>query len=213
MLKERYRKANDQIPLNEELLGTLLETAEKTCNEKKHYGFGLGTVAAAAIIGIGIFSYSYLKGDLLSDPVAEGSEPKTKLAQESQAEPSPTVMPETEFQTEEALQQPVIIVATEETVTEKTELFDERNEDIANIPATASAVMPRAIPSEEQPEETDPSISQETEEPEVIDEQNPPTDESGDQTEGSEPENDEEGEQTVQESPTPTSETVLTELE
>ncbi len=201
MWKERYRKANDEIPLNEELLGTLLKTAEKTEIEKKHYGFGFGAVAAAAIIGIGIFSYSHLNHNagLPSGPVADSSEPKAKLVQESTVEPSATVIPETEQQTVVIPQQPAVIVAPEEAVTETTEKTGKENEDIANIPAMASALTPRTIPSDEQSEELPVPEFDENEEVDVADETTPSVEEE----KGEEPEIEAE-EESVEESPTPT---------
>ena len=204
MWKERYRKANEEIPLNEELLGALLETAEKTHNDKRHYVFRLGTVAAAAMIGIGIFSYSYFReeGEALSDPMAQVTQPKAKIVEEIQTEPSSAGALETEPQ--KAIPQPVIIVATEESVVEIPEPSDEENEDLANLPATASALMPRTIPTGEQPEETELPIAEET--PSPVDEEDITDIES---------ENDEETEQPDQESstPPPTPEIELSESE
>ncbi len=213
MWKERYRKANDEIPLNEELLGALLETAEKTQNDKRYYVFRFGTVAAAAMIGISIFSYSYFskEGENLSEPIAQVAQPKAKLVEEVQTEPSLNEAPETESQT--AIPQPVIIVATEESVVEISEPSNEENEDLANLPATASAVLPRMISSEEQPEETELPISEEIAESDVEEETTPPVDE--DAITDTETETEDETVQTDQESPTPTPtpETELTESE
>ena len=202
MWKERYRKANEEIPLNEELLGALLETAEKTHNDKRHYVFRFGTVAAAAMIGIGIFSYSYFskEGENLSEPMAQVTQPKAKIVEEIRTEPSLNETPETEPQ--KVIPQPVIIVATEESVVEIPEPSDEENEDLANLPATASALMPRTIPTGEQPEETELPISEEIAESDVEEETTPPVDE--DAITDTETETEDETVQTDQESPTPT---------
>ncbi len=215
MWKEQYRKANDEIPLNEELLGSLIETAKESRKKRNFYGLGFGTIAAAAIIGICIFSYgniNYEKGDTTT-PVADNSEPKTKLVQQ----PQPAL--ETEYQTEEVLQQPYV-VATESAVTQVPVKNDDINEDLANIPATASALMPRMISGEETTEEipifefeqTDQSMTCEMEESDAADETEPSSaDEDSIHSEDSESDT----EQSVCESPTPspTPETELTESE
>lgn len=192
MWKEQYRKANDDIPVNEELLGSLLKTAAKVPDEKKHYVFRVGTVAAAVMIGIGMVSFSHLRGETEhhSNPVAEASQPSARLVQEPQIETHVPSLSETVQQAET----PMVagaqnVVVTPEPVVEQPEIPKKENEDLANLPATASAGWSRMVPVEEELEEILTPESKETIQTEIEE-----IDEKGElQTE-----------EIVQESPSPT---------
>lgn len=163
MFKEQYRKANDEIVANEELLHALLKKAEQPRFQKRVPWIGM--VAAAAMIGLCVFSYSYVyqgetQGELTvaTEQTQELPEsPKTELKQ-SDVTPEVSSTPVT--------QAPV--VAQTKPVPREDVISDE---PVSDIPAVASAVVPRI--AEEPPVVEVTPVPEETEEEEEELEESP----------------------------------------
>ncbi|MBE7043182.1 MAG: hypothetical protein E7399_06795 [Ruminococcaceae bacterium] len=168
MFKKQYQKANDEIPLNEELLASLLELNEVPHKQRKASVSWIGVVATAAVIAIGVFSYSHFKMEQMSsfDSVADKNQTNTKVSynQESKVKEQLSADLEESNQremTEDIQQHPTSIpthhpMIISSPIAEEGEEKTEEKEMNNELPVTASVVTPRTVPTNDETQELPP---------------------------------------------------------
>lgn len=172
LFKEKYQKANDEIPVNGELFALLLKKADQYDSRKKQIVSWVGTAAVAAAVGICMFLYA----DTGEKPVQRNN----TMANAEQTETEK--VEKTEFQTEtvshsaqaEAGNETIIInkkayeaaPKPESSVSFSAEILadKERQEIETAIPATASIAQTRIADSYE----TEPCMTLSEKDPDVV---------------------------------------------
>lgn len=144
MFQERYKKANDSILCNQQLLESLLKKADSP----KRKSPILWICATAAVIGISVFSYMGFhqesNTDVLSSvasntpAVSVSQTPKAETKKEKQKSEGTAGIVKQESDR-------VMAVAVAEQEEVKTETVIESEEIVSDIPATASVVMPKTV--------------------------------------------------------------------
>lgn len=80
MFEDHYRKANDSIPVNQELLEKLKETAKHPERTKRYPVRWASAVVAAAVLGVTLFTFADLK-QFGPQPVTPSASPDQKIEQ------------------------------------------------------------------------------------------------------------------------------------
>lgn len=144
MFQEKYKKANDSIPCNQELKNSLMKKAEAPSRNSLLPWI----CATAAVIGISVFSYMGFhqesNTDVLSSvasntpAVSVSQTPKAETKKEKQKSEGTAGIVKQESDR-------VMAVAVAEQEEVKTETVIESEEPVSDIPATASVVMPKTV--------------------------------------------------------------------
>ncbi len=144
MFQEKYKKANDSIPCNQELKNSLMKKAEAPSRNSLLPWI----CATAAVIGISVFSYMGFhqesNTDVLSSvasntpAVSVSQTPKAETKKEKQKSEGTVGIVKQESDR-------VMAVAVAEQEEVKTETVIESEEPVSDIPATASVVMPKTV--------------------------------------------------------------------